>query len=34
LETMRQFGGAEFEVMSHGIGGFTRSAAEPSTVRS
>jgi hypothetical protein len=34
LETMRQFGGAEFEVMSHGIGGFTRSAAEPSAVRS
>jgi hypothetical protein len=33
LETMRQFGGSEFEVKPLGIGGFTRSAAEPSAVR-
>jgi hypothetical protein len=34
LETMRQFGGLEFEVTPNGIGGFTRSAAEPAAVRS
>ena len=28
LETMRQFGGSGFHVKPHGIGGFTRSAAE------
>jgi len=34
LETMRQQGSPGPEVMSHGIGGFTRSAAEPAAVRS
>jgi len=34
LETMRMQGSSGPEVMSHGIGGFTRSAAEPSAVRS
>ena len=33
LETMRQFGGSKFEVKPLGIGGFTRSAAEPAAVR-
>ena len=33
LETMRQFGGSQFEVKPLGVGGFTSSAAEPSAVR-
>jgi hypothetical protein len=33
LETMRLQGSSGPEVMSHGIGGFTRSAAEPAAVR-
>ena len=33
LETMRLQGSSEPEVKSHGIGGFTRSAAEPAAVR-
>jgi quinol monooxygenase YgiN len=33
LDTMRQFGGSQFEVKPLGVGGFTRSAAEPSAVR-
>jgi acetyl-CoA C-acetyltransferase len=33
LETMRQQGSPGPEVMAHGIGGFTRSAAEPAAVR-
>jgi hypothetical protein len=33
LEMMRLRGRSRPEVMSHGIGGFTRSAAEPAAVR-
>jgi quinol monooxygenase YgiN len=34
LETMRQMGSAAFSVKPHGIGGFTRSAAEHADVAS